>query len=68
MTPDAVYWQAPAMVELLFRDGGYEERIFYSRLAAEAFVALIPALQVEGDGDVAGVASAIVRPLGMGMN
>lgn len=68
MSADAAYWAAPAVVELVFRDGRTEERAFESRLLAEEFVALIPALQLAGSKATEGIAGAKVRPVGMGVN
>ena len=50
----------PAAVRLSYADGRQELRLFGTRLEAEAFVAIIPLLQVWGHEEAAGVTAAIV--------
>ena len=57
---DGFYWTFPAAVELTYADGRRELRPFASRLEAEAWVALLPLLQVWGHEEAAGVTAAIV--------
>ena len=57
---DAFYWSFPAGVRLTFADGRTELRLFGTRLEAEAFVAIIPLLQVWGHEEAAGVTAAIL--------
>ena len=57
---DVFYWQFPAAVRLSYADGREELRVFGSRLEAEAWVALVPLLQVWGHEEAAGVTAAIV--------
>ena len=45
---------------MTFADGRTELRLFGTRLEAEAFVAIIPLLQVWGHEEAAGVTAAIV--------
>ncbi len=60
MRLDAFYWQFPTGVRLSYGDGRTELRVFVSRLEAEAFVAIIPLLQLWGHEEAAGVTAAIV--------
>ena len=60
MRLDAFYWSFPAGVEITYRDGKKELRVFPTRLEAEAFIAVIPMLQVWGHEEAAGVTAAMI--------
>lgn len=60
MRLDAFYWSFPAGVLLSYADGREELRPFATRLEAEAFVAVIPMLQVWGHEEAAGVTAAVI--------
>lgn len=67
-TIDSLFYQQPAMVEITRRDGRRAQLVFATRLEAEAYIALIPLLQVMGEGGTADIADAIITPLLVGVN
>lgn len=61
-------YQQPTLVEITRHDGTQEQLVFATRLEAEAYVALIPALQAVGEREATGIASAIIAPMAVGVN
>ena len=60
MRLDALYWSFPTGVRLSYGDGRSVLRVFPTRLEAEAFIAVIPMLQVWGHEEAAGVTAAMI--------
>lgn len=67
-TADNLYHQQPVAVEVARRDGTQATIFFATRLEAEAWVALIPLLQVAGEVEAATIASALIRVSYVGVN
>lgn len=64
----AVYWQSPAAVRVGMASGAEGLIMFATRLEAEQFVHMLPALQVLGYEKAQGVAWAMLVPCGVGLN
>lgn len=67
-TADSLYYQQPAAVEITRHDGTQATKFFATRLEAEAWVALIPLLQVTGDVEAVAIAKAQIRESCVGVN
>lgn len=74
MDRDALYWNNPAVVEVEYHPvrGGHNGRraelAFETRLAAEAYVGLLPWLQLAGDEVAVTIFTATVRQAAVSLN